>query len=116
MSTGLPSNVSPADPNWSPSPSDLLTWKSFSPTTLWKPSNDSNSVWKDLDGDVVSTIPISACGFAIWEWQVVSGSGAWVEILSARQCKDGCEPVSPLTVSGAMPLGMRIAKECGPFD
>ena len=115
MSTGLPSNVLPADPNWSPSPADLLLWKSTFPTDVWK-ANSGNANWKDLDGAVLSTIPISACGYSIWEWQVVSGSGEWVEILSARQCKDGCEPVSPLTVSGTMPLGMRIAKECRPFD
>lgn len=112
MSTVLPSNVLPANPNWSPSPADLHTWKSSSPTALWKASNASNSNWIDLDGTVLSTIPISACGYAIWEWQVVSGSGAWVEIVSARQCKVGCNPVPPSTVSGAMPLGMRIAKEC----
>jgi hypothetical protein len=115
MSTGLPSNVLPEDCNWSPSPSQLSDWKSKYPTDVWK-ANADNPNWKDLDGAILSTIPISACGYAIWEWQVVSGSGAWVEIESARQCEHGCEPVSPLTVSGAMPLNMRIAKECGPFE
>lgn len=113
MSTGLPSNVLPEDPNWRPSPADLLLWKSTFPNSVFK-ADASNAKWIDSNGDDLTTIPISACGYAIWEWQVVSGSGAWVEIVSLRQCKPLCDPVSPLTVSGAMPLGMQIAKDCAP--
>ena len=109
MPDGLPIDVLPADPNWSPTPSQLSDWKSNFPDSLLK-ANASNPDWVDSNGNVVSTIPISPCGFAIYEWQIVSGRGEWVEI--ENRCRTGYDPVSPLAVPGAMPLKMRIAKPC----
>jgi hypothetical protein len=111
MSDGLPSNVLPEDANWKPTPQQLSDWKTNYPKDLFK-ANASNVNWVDSDGNDVSTIPISPCGFAIYEWQIVSGRGEWVEIVTERRCRTGCNPVRPLTVPFAMPLKMRIAKPC----
>jgi hypothetical protein len=111
MPDGLPIDVLPADPSWSPTPAQLIAWKSNFPDSLLK-ANASNPDWVDSNGNVVSTIAISPCGFAIYEWQIVSGRGEWVEIPNERRCRSGCNPVRPLAVPGAMPLGMRIAKPC----
>ena len=118
MPDGLPIDVLPADPSWSPTPAQLIAWKSNFPDSLLK-ANASNPDWVDSNGNVVSTIPnanvastipISPCGFAIYEWQIGPGRGEWVEIVN--RCRPGCNPVRPLAVPGAMPLGMRIAKPC----
>jgi hypothetical protein len=111
MPDGLPIDVLPADPNWSLTPAQLSFWKSNFPDSLFK-ANASKSNWVDSDGNIVSTIPISQFGFAIFEWQIVSGRGEWVEIVNERRCRSGCNPVRPLAVPGAMPLGMQIAKPC----
>ena len=111
MSDGLPIDVLPENPNWSPTPAELSYWKTNYPNDLFK-ANASNVNWVDSDGNNVSTIPISPCGFAIYEWRIVSGRGEWVEIVTARRCRPGCNPVPPLTVPFAMPLGMQIAKPC----
>jgi hypothetical protein len=118
MSDGLPINVLPEDPNWSPTPQQLSDWKSNYPNSFFK-ANASNPDWVDSNGNVVSTIPnanvastipISPCGFAVYEWKIVSGIGEWVEI--ENRCRPGCNPVRPLAVPGAMPLGMQIANPC----
>jgi hypothetical protein len=109
MSDGLPINVLPEDPNWSPTPAQLSDWKTNYPDVLIK-ANSSNDDWFDLDGNVASIKPISTCGFAIYEWRIVSGIGEWVEI--ENRCRPGCNPVRPLAVPGAMPLGMQIANPC----
>ena len=111
MSNGLPINVSPANPNWRPDPAQLSVWKTNYPDVLFK-ANASNPNWVDSDGNVVSTMPISLTGFAIYEWTIGSGGGEWVEIVTERRCRPGCNPVRPLAVPGAMPLKMRIAKPC----
>ena len=109
MSDGLPSNVSPANPNWRPTPDQLKDWKSNYPNVLIK-ANSSNDDWFDLDGNVDSNRPMSPCGFAIYEWRIVSGIGEWVEI--ENRCSSGCNPVRPLAVPGAMPIGTQIANPC----
>jgi hypothetical protein len=110
MPDGLPIDVLPADPNWSPTPAQLIDWKSNFPDSLFK-ANASKPDWVDSNGNVVSTIPISPCGFAIYEWRIgSSGRGEWFEI--ENRCKTGCNPVRPLAVPGAMPDGMQIAKPC----
>lgn len=111
MPDGLPIDVLPADPNWSPNPAQLSDWKTNYPDVLFK-ANAINPNWVDSNGNVVSTMPISLTGFAIYEWQIVSGRGEWVEIVTERRCRPGCNPVPPLAVPGAMPLKMRIAKPC----
>ena len=109
MPDGLPIDVLPADPNWSPTPQQLSDWKTNYPNALFKASA-SNPDWVDSNGNVVSTMPISPCGFAIYEWKIGSGRGEWVEI--QNRCRPGCNAVRPLAVPGAMPLGMQIAKPC----
>jgi len=109
MSDGLPSNVSPANPNWRPTPDQLKDWKTNYPDVLFK-ANASNPNWVDSDGNVVSTMPISLTGFTIYEWRIGTGGGEWAVIQS--RCRPGYNPVPPLTVPGSMPLGMRIAKPC----
>lgn len=127
MPDGLPIDVLPADPNWSPTPAQLSFWKSNFPNSLFK-ANASNPNWVDSNGNVISTIPIgnddsikpignfdstipiSPCGFAIYEWRIVSGRGEWFEI--ENRCRPGCNPVRPLAVPGAMPDGMQIANPC----
>jgi hypothetical protein len=109
MSDGLPSNVSPANPNWRPDPAQLSYWKTNFPDVLFK-ANASNVNWVDSDGNNVSTIPISLTGFTIYEWRIGTGGGEWAVIES--RCRPGYNPVPPLTVPGSMPLGMRIAKPC----
>lgn len=120
MPDGLPIDVLPADPNWSPTPAQLSFWKSNFPNSLFK-ANASNPNWVDSNGNVISTIPIgnddsikpmTPCGFAIFEWRVVSGIGEWVEIVNQRRCRPGCNPVRPLAVPGAMPDGMQIGNPC----
>lgn len=111
MSDGLPIDVLPEDPNWSPTPDQIKDWKTNYPDVLFK-ANASNVNWVDSDGNNVSTIPISPCGFAVYEWKIVSGRGEWDEIVTERRCRTGCNPVPPLAVPGAMPLKMRIAKPC----
>jgi hypothetical protein len=109
MSDGLPIDVLPEDPNWSPTPDQLKDWKTNYPDVLFK-ANASNPNWVDSDGNVVSTMPISLTGFAIYEWTIGSGGGEWVVI--QNRCRTGYDPVPPLAVPGAMPLKMRIAKPC----
>jgi hypothetical protein len=109
MPHGLPINVLPADSNWSPTPAQLSDWRSKYPNDVFK-ANASNADWVDLNGSLVSTIPISLCGVTIYEWQIVSGKGDWVEI--SNTCRPPCKPVRPQEVPDAMPLGMQIAKPC----
>ena len=109
MPDGLPIDVLPANPNWSPDPQQLSDWKTNYPDVLFK-ANSINPDWVDSNGNVVSTMPISPSGFVIYEWQIGSGRGEWVVI--ENRCRTGYNPVPPLAVPGAMPLGMRIAKPC----
>jgi hypothetical protein len=111
MSSGLPINVSPANPNWRPDPAQLIYWKTNCPAILFK-ADASNPDWVDSNGNAVSTMPISLTGFAVYEWRIVAGGGQWVEIVTERRCRSGCSPDLPLPVPGVMPLGMRIAKPC----